>query len=84
MTRHPEVPQDTARAFIRKNNLTDKIKCLVTFYGMPIRIGPHKMTPADQQEMVLIRQQMEQLPPQILPRTNASSTRPWYAANRSA
>src|SRR5438094_9968612 len=40
------------RSFIRRNNLTDKVHCLVNFYGMPIRIGPHKMTPAEKQEMV--------------------------------
>ncbi len=44
------------RAFIRRNHLQSKIKCIVTFYGVPLRIGGHKPTPAEQQEMAQIRQ----------------------------
>src|SRR5207253_1732188 len=39
------------RDFLRKNGLQSKIKCLVTFFGVPLRISGHSTTAAEQQEI---------------------------------
>lgn len=33
------------RQFLRKNNLQNKIKCVVTFFGVPLRLAPKTATP---------------------------------------
>src|SRR5438094_2957550 len=33
------------REFLRKNGLDKKVRCLVTFYGIPLRIGAKQLTP---------------------------------------
>jgi uncharacterized protein (TIGR03790 family) len=48
------------RGFLRKNGLQDKVKCIVTFFGVPLRIAGHKPTPDEQKEMGEIRQQFDQ------------------------
>lgn len=43
------------REFLAKNQLTDQVKCLVTFYGVPLRIGARVNTPADKAELVALK-----------------------------
>ena len=45
------------RAFLRQNNLTDRVKCLVTFWGVPLRIGAHHLTAAENEEAARINQE---------------------------
>jgi uncharacterized protein (TIGR03790 family) len=55
------------RAFLRGRGLQDKVKCVVTFYGAPLRISGKKTTDAERAEIASIRQQLEaarkELPP---------------------
>lgn len=46
------------RKFLTDNNLKDKVKCLVTFYGTPIRIAPIKTGPAEGKEANEIRTEL--------------------------
>jgi uncharacterized protein (TIGR03790 family) len=39
------------RAFLRDHNLQDKIRCLVTFYGMPLRLQNRAPSPQEKQEV---------------------------------
>jgi uncharacterized protein (TIGR03790 family) len=39
------------RAFLSENGLKDKVKCLVTFWGVPLRIQHRQNTPAENQEL---------------------------------
>lgn len=43
------------REFLAKNQLTDQVKCLVTFYGVPLRIAARINTPADKAELVALK-----------------------------
>jgi uncharacterized protein (TIGR03790 family) len=38
------------RAFLQNNNLKDRVKCLVTFWGVPLRVNEHVLTPAERDE----------------------------------
>ena len=51
------VPQ--VRQFLRDNDLKTKVKCLVTFYGLPIRIGSKQMTAQEHDEVAQLKQQLE-------------------------
>jgi uncharacterized protein (TIGR03790 family) len=46
------------RAFLRKGGLDKKVKCAVTFFGVPIRIAGKPPSPADQQELAEVKQAM--------------------------
>jgi uncharacterized protein (TIGR03790 family) len=35
------------RKFLRENHLQDRVKCLVTFWGVPLRIGRRVLTPSE-------------------------------------
>lgn len=39
------------RAFLEEHGLTDKVECIVTFHGVPIRIGARTTTPAERNEL---------------------------------
>jgi uncharacterized protein (TIGR03790 family) len=41
--------------FLREHTLDPKIKCLVTFYGVPLRIEPHKLTAHEEQELAELK-----------------------------
>lgn len=45
----PQVAEPV-RDFLRRNKLTDRVKCLVTFWGIPLRIGTHHLTPSEIEE----------------------------------
>ncbi len=55
------------RAFLRDNELEHKITCLVTFYGVPIRIGSHKNSPKDEEELAGLKAEQVALPARIEP-----------------
>ena len=55
------------RAFVRENTLERKITCIVTFYGVPIRIGPHKNLPSDEVELGMLQIEQTQMPGKIEP-----------------
>jgi uncharacterized protein (TIGR03790 family) len=38
------------RAFLADNRLADEVTCAVTFYGVPLRVGPRANTPAEAAE----------------------------------
>ena len=50
----PQIAQPV-RAFLVKNKLQDKVKCLVTFWGVPLRVGPRMLGPFDVAEMKQLR-----------------------------
>ena len=55
------------RAFLRENTLERKITCIVTFYGVPIRIGPHKNLPSDEVELGMLQIEQTGMPGKIEP-----------------
>ena len=59
------VPQ--VREFLRTAHLESKLKCLVTFYGVPLRIDPRVNTPEESDELASIRHQLIALPEQLRP-----------------
>ncbi len=59
------VPQ--IRDFLRTGHLEGKLKCLVSFYGVPLRIDARSNTPDEDVELADIRQQKAALPEQIRP-----------------
>jgi uncharacterized protein (TIGR03790 family) len=55
------------REFLVTGNLQDKVKCFVTFYGVPLRIADRVNTAAEQNELAEIRQALVALPTQLKP-----------------
>ncbi|MGE5607997.1 MAG: TIGR03790 family protein, partial [Bacillota bacterium] len=53
------------REFIQKNGLEDKISCIVTFYGTPLRIGARQTTEEEKQETAALQTQQKQLLEQV-------------------
>lgn len=45
----------TIKRFLRQYKLVDKVRCLVTFYGTPIRIASIKLTPEELKEIGELR-----------------------------
>ena len=48
------------RAFLLKNHLENKVKCLVTFWGMPLRIRPEMRTAAEIAELRSVQTELTQ------------------------
>ena len=59
------VPQ--VRDFLHSGGLETKVKCLVTFYGVPLRIDARQATPAEQAESRQLTAQLAELPPKMRP-----------------
>jgi uncharacterized protein (TIGR03790 family) len=55
------------RAFLLRNHLDEQTTCLVTFYGMPLRIGSRQLTADDRKEVEQLKRDMVQLRPKISP-----------------
>lgn len=49
------------RQAILDRNLKSKTKCLLTFYGVPLRVGPWVATPQETAELMALKQQNEEL-----------------------
>lgn len=47
------------RAHLRENGLGDKVRCVVTFFGVPLRIAGKTTTEAERTEIASIQQQLE-------------------------
>jgi len=59
------VPQ--VRAFLRDNGLEKKVRCAVTFFGVPIRIGAKRQTDEDTAEAAELRRQLTAIGERALP-----------------
>lgn len=59
------VPQ--VRKFIRNSGLQEKVRCLVTVYGVPLRVKGKSATSEDKAEIASLRQQHEQVSAQVSP-----------------
>ncbi|HEY1683417.1 MAG TPA: TIGR03790 family protein [Tepidisphaeraceae bacterium] len=55
------------RAFLRHHHLENKIKCLVTFYGVPIRISGQPATPETQREVDDLQRTLKRIVPKLEP-----------------
>jgi uncharacterized protein (TIGR03790 family) len=49
------------RDFLKKNYLDRKVTCLVTFWGVPLRIGARSLDVAGKKELVDLKAELEQL-----------------------
>ncbi len=49
------------RQFLLDNHLRDKVTCLLTFYGVPIRVAARVASPADESELRALRMQQATL-----------------------
>lgn len=47
------------RKQLQESGLRDKVKCLVTFWGVPLRIGRRETTPEDQQQLAVIQRESD-------------------------
>ncbi len=75
------------RAFLRERGLAEKVKCIVTFFGTPLRITGKKPTDAERTEIALLKQDIEaarkKLPPIVgALEALASELNPKFAAER--
>jgi uncharacterized protein (TIGR03790 family) len=55
------------RLFLRERRLENKVRCLVTFWGVPIRIGAKKVTPEEKQEIADIDKAIKETRKKIIP-----------------
>jgi uncharacterized protein (TIGR03790 family) len=60
------------RAFLRENGLEQQVKCLVTFFGVPIRIADNRLSEYEREERRLLQQRLEEMPAQIRPSVAAA------------
>ena len=47
------------RSFLQKNDPQHKITCLVTFWGVPLRIGNHVLSPSEKQELETLHKDLD-------------------------
>lgn len=59
------------RKFLKDNGLEQKVTCLVTFYGVPLRIGRRPSTPALDEEVKQIGEELKQVVETIKQQTEA-------------
>jgi uncharacterized protein (TIGR03790 family) len=52
------VPQ--VRKFLEDNGLTQKVTCLVTMYGVPLRVAAHVNSPEEQRELATLKASLAQ------------------------
>ncbi len=53
------------RDFLNRNGLKDRVKCLVTFWGVPLRAARRELTAAERDEQLAIGNDCKALRPQI-------------------
>ncbi len=63
------VPQ--VREFLKSGHLTTKVKCLVLFYGVPLRIGTRVNSAEEGKELIELRQTLVSLPEKVRPPVQA-------------
>jgi uncharacterized protein (TIGR03790 family) len=49
------------RDFLRTSDLERKVTCIVTFFGTPLRIAQHKLSPEEAKEIASLKQEQAQL-----------------------
>lgn len=54
------------RGFLREHELETQVTCIVTFYGVPLRIGSRQLDQAQQTEFAALREQRTKLHQQVL------------------
>lgn len=59
------VPQ--VRGFLRDNGLQQKVKCAVTFFGVPFRIGSKQLSPAENEEVAQLKKELDATAARALP-----------------
>jgi uncharacterized protein (TIGR03790 family) len=69
----PQIAQPV-RDFLTKNNLRDKVKCLVTFWGVPLRVGQRTLGPLEVAELKEIQKELGATKWQILQSLGAVET----------
>ena len=47
------------RSFLKNNGLRDKVTCLVTFYGVPLRVGRRSAGPPEHEQLKIVQGEME-------------------------
>ena len=47
------------RSFLKNNGLRDKVTCLVTFYGVPLRVGRRAAGPPEHEQLKIVQGEME-------------------------
>jgi uncharacterized protein (TIGR03790 family) len=55
------------RGFLAKPELAGKVTCLVTFYGVPLRVGARVLSPADVEEVRRLEGEVKALPDEVEP-----------------
>ena len=53
------------RAFLEERALTHQVRCAVTFHGVPIRIGPRTLTPAERNELAEVEKLQKRVDDQL-------------------
>ena len=53
------------RQWLADNDPAHHVRCLVTFQGVPLKIAERPTTPAEQQELALLKQRAEQVRPKL-------------------
>jgi uncharacterized protein (TIGR03790 family) len=57
----------TVRKFLRDNGLEEKVKCAVTFFGVPIRISPRTLTPEEETEVTALKIELADVAGKLAP-----------------
>jgi uncharacterized protein (TIGR03790 family) len=57
--RYEQAVAPAVRGFLRDNGLKDKVTCLVTFWGVPLRIGRRVAGPADNEQLRTVQAELE-------------------------
>lgn len=55
------------RAFLQQNHLKDRVTCLVTFWGVPLRIGRRHLTPQESDESKRLAKELDETRQAIAP-----------------
>jgi uncharacterized protein (TIGR03790 family) len=54
------------RSFLRDNGLRDKVRCLVTFYGVPLRIGRRAAGPPENEQINVLQREVRRVKTQLV------------------
>jgi len=57
--RYDQTVVPAVRSFLRDNRLNNKVTCLVTFWGVPLRIGRRVPAPSDAEQLQIVQAEMD-------------------------
>jgi uncharacterized protein (TIGR03790 family) len=60
-SRYNEQVVPAVRTFLHRKGLKDKVTCLVTFWGVPLRIGRRTATPAENEQLRIVQAEQEKV-----------------------